>query len=372
MTKFVSGHPPPARPVALDLVALAAEKSPERRLELLHRITDTFLSHTVESATSERYLLNEIVDSIVAKLGGEHLAQASQCLAQLSDLPDDVVEKLAGDADIAVAGPMLRGYSGLKEQALVRIANTASADQLEAIAGRRVVTPPVSDVVVTRGDSRVVRTLAANAGAQFSSQGMDTLINRAANDADLQSLIVERADLTPAAISRLLPLISDELANRLRFVDGDMERGDMRLHLTQWMADRKANIARVDAYIASVKKGDLNLPNVCMELIRNKRLLDAAYVLASVINIDRHYTFNVLTQGRVDNVLMLLRAVELPWRVADAFLSLRRSKFGPRAGEPLISQLYFDAIDVAGAQRVLRFLKVRQAAQTASEDRESA
>ena len=51
-----------------------------------------------------------------------------------------------------------------------------------AISERPMISPPVTEVIVRRGDRDVVRKVAGNAGAEFSAVGFNGLIRRAAQD----------------------------------------------------------------------------------------------------------------------------------------------------------------------------------------------
>lgn len=345
-----------------DLVELASERSSERRIELLHRITDAYVTHPDQHSSTERYLFEEIISELIEKVTSQHRAEASVKLAGVSSLSGKLAYRLASDSDIAVARPIIRDYRDLSEQSLIDVAKKGSLEHLNTIAGRSVVTPPVTDIVVTRGDQRVVRTLAANHGAQFSPKGMDTLIGKAKADTDIQALLVERGDLSLDAISKLLPMISDELASRLRGTVAEIDETVVREHLNEWAKDRQKDVERADAYIDSIKKGDLNLNDVMLQLVRGKRLLDAATVLAAIVNLDRNYAFNLLTGGDFQAVVLLLKSANLAWPAAEGFLRLRNAKVGVERFEPLPSRGEYEKIDVAIAQRIVRFMKVRRVA----------
>lgn len=348
--------------LAADLMALATEHSSEKRVELLRRITNVYIDNPENRTTAEQYLFEEVVSRLVDKISSEHKAAASQQLSKMPRVPEELVDRLVSDRDVEVAGPFIRNYRDISERTLVRVAKSGSQGHLEAIAGREVVTPPVTDVVVVRGNEKVVRTLAGNSGAQFSEQGMTSLVGRSVNDPALQALIVERQDLTPGAIAKLLPLISSELANRLRGVAVEIDEAIVKSHIAEWSEERKKNATRTENYIEGVRKGDLRINDVVMEFIRAKRLLDAATVIAATIDLDRDYAFNILSGGAMDPVVLLMKSVDLNWPAVDGFLKLRIAKTGAGANEKYPLRRDYDAINPATAQRVLRFMKVRRAA----------
>jgi len=352
--------------MAPDLMELVSEKSPEKRLELLRCLTDAYLEQSDQRPSAEVCLLDEIVKDLLSKINRTDKIEASVKLSKLPALPEVLARALATDSDFEVARPIVRDYGGLLEEILVDVARSSSQECLYAIAGRPVVTPPVTDVVAERGDQNAVRTLAANKGAQFSSEGMQTLINKAESDSELQVLIAGRTDLSIEAVGKLLPMISEELAARLGSKTIGFNGSVMRQHFTDWMRDRNKNVAVVDGYIDGIRKGDLKLNDIVIELIRNKRLLDTATVLSSMIYLDRNYTFNVLTKGNAQSTMLLLKSMQLSWPVVDSFLKLRRAKIGTDIMEDPVERHEYEAIDLVTAQRIVRFMKVRRAAMARS------
>ncbi|MBS0533083.1 MAG: DUF2336 domain-containing protein [Proteobacteria bacterium] len=62
----------------------------------------------------------------------------------MPQLPDPPVRRLASDADIEVARPMIHDYRAMPEAVLVDVARTGSQDHLRVIAARDAVTAPAS------------------------------------------------------------------------------------------------------------------------------------------------------------------------------------------------------------------------------------
>ena len=132
--------------------------------------------------------------------------------------------------------------------------------------------------------------------------------------------------------------------------------------MSEWAADRQKNAARTDTFIEGIRAGDLNPNDIIGELVAGKRLLDAATVLAAIVGLERFYTFNLLTSGKIHSALLLLRAVGLSWTVADAFIKLRIAKAGLYDYETPPMRDDYDAIAPSAAQRVVRFMMVRRTA----------
>ena len=351
-----------AQSLAVDLAQLARESSSRGRVELLRRITAAILDQPDEPSVATRYLLNDIVASLLEKVGGSDRAAYSSVVASLPTLPETVEWSLASDQDIAVATPILREHRGTSEKTLVGVATTASQDHLIAIAGRRALTPPVTDVVVERGSKDAVRALAANHGAQFSDHGMRTLIHKSQEDASLQAMIAERPDLSVEAINTLLPIVSQELASRLRAALADLNVAEVGDHIADWMEDRRCNIDTTDGLIEAVREGGRDVNAAAMHLIGERRLFDLATLIASIIDLDRYHTFNVISQGKPQGALLMMKSIGLQWPVVDAFFKLRRVKMPMTADDESVERVDYDAIDLEAARRAIRFMKVRRVA----------
>lgn len=350
----------PQNAAAIELIELSQEKSPQKRLELLRRITDEFIEESDNFSNTSRYLLNEIVTRVMAQLRGRERAAAATTLSKMPHLPEDVVRNLASDQDIAIARPILQDYGDLSEQILVDVASVGSQAHLHAMASRPQLGTPVTDIVVQRGDSQVVRTLTANQGARFSRDGMRTLIDKAEKDARLQRLIVDRCDLTFEAVGQLLPLISQELAGRLHGTDMTFDITVLQDQVVSWMSYRKRSIDKVNQVIEDVRRGSLKVENAMMEFVVSRQLLNVATLIAAVCDLERDYAFNLLTQGRTENVLLLLKSLNLPWPTTEAFLKLRLEKLGEGVCGKMVEEGAYSSIDLQAAQRVIRFLKVRR------------
>ena len=130
-------------------------------------------------------------------------------LARLATAPFNVVRILARAEESIVAYPILAHYQQLDDPTLVLVARTKSQAHLLAISQRQLVNEAVSDVLVERGNTQVLRNLARNSGAKFSQSCLASLINRSANDDILAVAIGERTDVPHHFLTNLLGLASE-------------------------------------------------------------------------------------------------------------------------------------------------------------------
>jgi uncharacterized protein (DUF2336 family) len=344
-----------------DLEHLATEKSSQKRLKLLRRVTDLYLATDHQKSAAVRYMFNEVVVYLLEHIDNSDLAKAAEDLATLPHIPSTLAHQLATNADHNIARPIVENYRALSDETLLTVANTGSQDHLRSIASRPTIAPSISDIVAERGDPETLRKIAANNGALFSSAGMRTMARKSETDVLLQALLVDRPDLSLEAVGILLPVVSRELAHRLHVRVAELDPITVGSHIAKWMQRRKSAMSRTTACISAIRAGDLRIDDVVMEMIRSKQLFSAATVLAASLEIDPDYAFGLLTDAKTQTILLLLRCINLTWPTVEAFFQLRAAKLaGKRNQEPPLRTDY-ESIDRATAQRVARFLKVRLA-----------
>jgi uncharacterized protein (DUF2336 family) len=258
-----------------DLKRIAEERSSEKCLELLRKITDLFLAGVDPHTTAETYLFNEIVDKIVDQLSRDAKVQVSANLAIVPGFPRGIVRRLASDADIEVARPVIRGSPVLTDDDFVEIAESGTQAYLSAIAGRDYLSERVTDVLIVRGERDVAHTVSANYGARLSESGMDCLLKKAHHDFDLRKLLVERPDLSQASVTKLLPLISEGLLIRLAERGYDVHDklsidalAHVREQFTRELWRRRLNIREVSAFNERVAGGITTLDAAMDNLIK--------------------------------------------------------------------------------------------------------
>jgi uncharacterized protein (DUF2336 family) len=352
-----------------DLTKIASERSPEKRLELLHKVTDLYFEGFGNHSASESFLFNDIMEKIVELFSQDLKRKVSASLAVLPDFPTNIVKNFAQDEDIEVARPVLRNALSLTDDDLVLLAERGSQAHLNAIAGRSIVPEKVTDVLIDRGDRNVVHTVTANHGARFSNRGLDRLVDKATDDVDLRELLVERPDLSPRAVDKLLPLVSESLLMKLAERGYDLKGAvppDMiqalRQRFTAALKTRKEDIRQVSAIIESIRKGTATLDESTRLIAESGRLLDVATILASFTRLEPDHVFNLIYRGQLQTVLILSRSLELSWATVDAMLAVRAAKQRVHYfTDPAVKRDY-EAVDLAIAQRAIRFLRVRQVA----------
>ena len=175
---------------------------------------------------------------MIARVETRAQAELSKRLAPVDYAPFEVIERLASDDEIEVAGEVLTHSSRLGTDALVKIAQTKGQDHLMAISARADLPEAVTDVIVDRGEGKVIRQLANNASAKFSEAGYSGIVARADGDDGLTEILGLRVDLPvkllrellqrakEAVRTRLLALAPRTIAEEIRRVLDDVARED--------------------------------------------------------------------------------------------------------------------------------------------------
>ena len=169
--------------------------SPEKRVSTLRRITDLFLRDEERLSEDQVKVFDNVLCVLVTRVESRVRAELSARLAPVENAPFDVIQNLARDDEIAVAGSVLTGSNILRTSDLVEIARTKGQDHLMAISGRENLPEAVTDVIVDRGENRVIRKLANNASARFSEGGYSKIVTRSETDAELIEILGLRVDL---------------------------------------------------------------------------------------------------------------------------------------------------------------------------------
>ena len=184
-------------------------------METLRQVTDLFLNDGERLSDDQVKVFDDVLCLLIARVETRAKAELSKRLAPLDYAPFEVIQHLAWDDEIEVAGSVLANSSRLGTDVLVEIASSKGQDHLLAISGRPNLPAAVTDVIVDRGEGPVIRKLANNAGAQFSEEGYSNIVARASTDDELVEILGLRGDLPANCMRDLLRRAKDAVRARL-------------------------------------------------------------------------------------------------------------------------------------------------------------
>jgi len=189
--------------------------SEEQRRRILERVTDLFAAGSRGYSGDQIALFDDVLQKLSADIEVKARARLANRLARIDSAPPKLIRLLAFDDEIGVAEPVLVHSQQLSDADLVENATTKSQAHLFAIAQRLKLSEQVTDVLVKRGDRRVVRKVAKNRGARFSLAGYGKLTARALEDRALTLILGRRSDLPRQHFLKLLETASASVRVKL-------------------------------------------------------------------------------------------------------------------------------------------------------------
>lgn len=202
-------------PLQADLV-LAKDVNQQVREELAYKIGR--LIPTLTDHESER--LAEMTFQVLEILAKDQVPQVRAIIADeikhLVDVPKRLIKRLAQDAEVAVAGPILE-YSPLlsDEQILQIVTSGLRGGALEAVARRKNIPNKISQAVVDQNEDPATAELLKNQTANISEKLMGEIAMTAENRPSLHLPLVDRRSLSKGTLRRIATFVSAALVERM-------------------------------------------------------------------------------------------------------------------------------------------------------------
>lgn len=352
-------------PVSLlaELEDVVQHGSAEKRAETLRRITTLFLDGAAAFSDEHVGLFDDVIGYLIEEIEAKALAELARRLAPVPNAPERVVRTLAENDDITVAGPVLK-QARLGDPELMQIAVSKSQAHLLALSERTNVSEALAEILVTRGDREVARSIATNQKAQLSENAFSTLVRRAEQDGVLAEKVGMRTDIPPRLFRQLLMQASDVVQKRLLATAKPDTQAEIRRVLAKVTDEVGAKAAprNYTAALATVRA-----------LHREKKLTEAdiaAYAksgqyeetiaaLATLCAVPVEVVDRLMSGDRVDPVLILAKSAGFGWPTVREVVCARP---GPKPSVQTLDAAFenFEKLTAATAQRVVRFWQVRQ------------
>ena len=339
-----------------------------RRVETLRKVTSLFVQQAPALQDDHVDVFDEVILRLARDLEFRARVELSDKLADVENAPRKVVRDLAFDDNIAVAKPVLERSARLTEDDLVEVASKKGQDHLFALSRRSTLTERVTDILVDRGDGRVVRSIAGNHGARFSANGFDQLVERARGDERLQSALKARTDVSPLHMSRLVEVAREKVRETLKAelgedsqaaVDATVDRVAAALALSNHGRVLVDDFTGAEARVAEwARRGQLNEEKV-VGWIREGKLEDSLAAMAHLAGIPVELVARAYHAANYDALLIVVRAVRFNWTTFKTLLAYKAGRVPPLE---LLKDAFeaFQQLTVPTAQRVLRFTLARE------------
>lgn len=311
-----------------ELEASISQRNIGSRAEILRQITDLFVAGSGHFDGEQMALFDDVMNCLVNEI--EHFARVTfgETLAAVEKSPPKVTRTLALDDLIDVAGPVLRQSASLDDETLIVGAKTKGQDHLLAISQRAQLSENVTDVLVERGNKKVVISTAANAGARFSDFGYSRLVTRSENDSELALLVWARPEIPREYLLTLFETASETV--RQKFETADRGKADLVREMIKQAADQiqtklrdhSSKFAEARTYVEQLhKNGELNEAQVC-KFAELRKFDETAAALSLLTDLPIGAIERAMVHDPGDQILVLAKSIDLSWKTTRAILML--------------------------------------------------
>ncbi|MSO92195.1 MAG: DUF2336 domain-containing protein [Rhodospirillales bacterium] len=189
------------------LFELARERSAKSLARLTEIVVDLFESESTVLSDRERAEMYSILRVVIRDIEMSLRRRLSERLADLADVPPELVRDLANDA-VDVAYPILTRCGVLRDEDLIEIVRFRSLEHQLAVAIRENVSEAVSEALVATNNERVIETLLRNENARISRMTLEYLVEESKRVDSFREPLLRREDLGADLARRMFAWVS--------------------------------------------------------------------------------------------------------------------------------------------------------------------
>jgi uncharacterized protein (DUF2336 family) len=342
--------------------------SKDKRVDTLRRITDLFVSDADRLNDQQIDVFDDVLGHLIKRIEGKALAELSRRLGPINNAPVEIVRRLARDDNIAVAEPVLTQSARLNDKDLIEIATTKTPQHLLAISGRSQIGANVTDVLLQRGDRKVLHKLAANSGANFSEGGFATLVKHSERDGELAEKVGLRLDVPLRLFRELLLRATEAVRARLLALAGPESRDQIQQVLAAISEDagheagfqNDHDYAEAQARVLAMRTTGVLNEAAIFEFAKTGRHADMVAALSLLCESPLTLIETLLQSEHREAFLVPCKAAALDWPTVRVILTCR--SIGRTMSDQDVDTARTDYYKLSqnNAKRVLRFWQVRQ------------
>ena len=242
-------------------------------------------------------------------------------------------------------------------------AKTKGQDHLFAISQRSRLSEGVTDVLVERGDQKVVISTAAKAGARFSTFGYTKLVSRSKNDSELALLVWSRPEIPREYLLMLFESASEAVQRRFEAADRSkaglvhemikQAADQLQTSLRDYSSDFTVAMAHVEQLH---QKGELTEQRLC-RFAESGKFDETTAALSLLTNLPVGAIERALVHDTGDQLLVLAKSINLSWKTTRAVLAVRSG-----AGEFPEYFERFNRLRPETARAAIQFYRLRERA----------
>jgi uncharacterized protein (DUF2336 family) len=304
---------------------------------------------------------------LIEQVDREIRAYLANKLAFVDRAPARVIRHLANDDAIAVAGPVLQHSPCLDEEFLVGSAKSKDQEHLAAISLRQTICHSVTDVLLERGDDRVMLTLAKNSGAKFSERGYSMMVDRAKDSQQLACAVFNRADIPRhhmlALCEKASAIVRKELENEAGRKAEEIATAVILASqkLQEQSHEESKNYASARLRVAALQRASGLSESEVLAFARQGEFEEAVVAISEMCGLPAAQTERLIFEGSCDRLFIVARAIGLSWSCVRELLAMNPTK--ARTGEQLERlRAAYGAIPRGSAVKTLQVHQLRQKA----------
>ncbi|AWN40294.1 DUF2336 domain-containing protein [Methylobacterium durans] len=308
--------------VVADVEGAIASGDPTKRMTMLRQMTGLFTAQAPRLSEDQIGAFDEVILRLSRDIETRARAELSAHLADVANAPRRVVRNLAYDPSAEVAGPVLERSNRLDESDLVQIASGAGQQHLMALSRRSTLAERVTDVIVSRGNEQVVRSVAGNQGARFSAGGFQILTTRAQQDSELGRVLTKRSDVPEAQRAQLVAIARERARQALAAEFGENAAAQATLAIATALTAVPADFTPAEVAVARQAKTGLDEGAVQTWLTSGETTY-ALVALAKLAGVPSAIALNAHAAPTTDPLLFLVRSVRFGWKTLKLLLASR-------------------------------------------------
>src|SRR5215813_1598705 len=336
----------------------------ESRERALWHATDLLIAGSYSE--DEVLTFGKVIGRLADEIEVEVRAQLSERLARFDGAPVNVIQKLAFDDAIEVARPVLEESVRLDDEALIANVRSKSQAHMLAISKRDSITPAVTDVLVARGNSAVVNSLAGNGGAVFSNSSLLHMVKRAEGDSILAEQLGLRKDIPRHLFQQLIAKATDDVRKRLEGERPEMmeEIGASVVDVAGELQSKFGPVSRgyfvaKRLVTAQHRNGNLNEASIAGYALAHK-LEEVTIGLSLLCALPVDVIERVLVNRDQQMLLVLAKALSFSWQTTMALLFVVAKDHRITARDLADLEREFGRLNVATSKSILNFYRTRR------------
>jgi uncharacterized protein (DUF2336 family) len=350
-----------------DLDEAISRGTAESRTRALWHATDLLIAGRYSDEEIQTF--GEVIGRLAEEIEVAARAQLARRMARLDNAPINVIQKLASDDSIDVAGPVLRESERLDDATLVATAKTKGQPHLLAISERKSLGETVTDVLVARGNWDVVNSVANNNGARFSDFGFLHMIKRAEGDSILAEQLGLRKDISRHLFQQLIAKASDDVRKRLELERPEMGE-EIQSSVTEVTGALQSKFGPGSRTYFVAKRlvtqqhqlGNLN-ENSIAGYAQSHKLDEVTIGLSLLCTLPSDVIERALVDKSREMLLVLTKALNFSWPTTMSLLFLGAKDHRITAQELRDAESEYSRLNVETSRSVLKFYQSRKTPQ---------